>query len=209
MAEDRFDLFLTGQLAMGCDRGRAIAQLAKLFKRPPEQIKKLLVGKPTRVRKAISGEEISRLQLAFDKLGILTESQPAISASPQAAAIERHAAAAPPEALSLSPVGSPVLRENERKTVAPPVVNTSHLSVSSGDPVSTPARASAPPPPDVSHLQLLQPGTAPGGHSGGPVQIDLDELCGGISLAPAGSQLGVEREERFPPPPDTSHLRCH
>lgn len=210
MADDRFDLYLTGTLAMGCDRARAVAQLAKLFKRPPEQVEKLLAGKATRIRKHISGEEISRLQLAFDKLGILTDSQPSPTASPQSAAIDQHAAAAPPESLSLSPVGSPVLRENERHRVSTPNIDTSHLSVGSNDQIKAQHRQThSAPAPDVSHLQLLTPEEeAAQARERQTVQLDIDELCQGLSLAPKGSDMGAPQTTSPPPPPDTSHLRC-
>ncbi|MGB1456333.1 MAG: hypothetical protein ACPG7I_04230 [Spongiibacter marinus] len=128
MEEQRFDLFLTGHLAVGSDRDRAVQQLAALFKRPPDQIDKLLRGRSSRIRKALNAAEVQRLQAGFDKIGILTEARPCPEGTPQQRAIAENIGDSQ-DTLSLCPTGSPVLRENERRQVNAVSIDTSALSL--------------------------------------------------------------------------------
>ncbi|MBO6752104.1 MULTISPECIES: hypothetical protein [Spongiibacter] len=183
MADEHYDLFLTGQLAVGADRERAVQQLAALFKRPPEQMAKLLQGRTSRIRKNLDAEQLQRLQRGFDKLGILTESRPSSTTSPQQQAIEQHAEASE-QALSLSPVGSPVLREQERRRIDPVNVDISGLRLDAlGAPLQPPSKPAAHSP-DTSHLQIApQDDGTPLSQSRAVPKLDLDELCGHLSLA--------------------------
>ncbi len=183
MADEHYDLFLTGQLAVGADRERAVKQLAALFKRPPEQMAKLLQGRTSRIRKNLDVEQLQRLQRGFDKLGILTESRPSSITSPQKQAIEQHAEAGE-QALSLSPVGSPVLREQERRRIDPVNVDISGLRLDAlGAPLQSPSKPAAHSP-DTSHLQIApQDDGTPLSPSRAAPKLDLDELCGHLSLA--------------------------
>lgn len=182
MADEHYDLFLTGHLAVGADRQRAVKQLAALFKRPAEQMDKLLQGRTSRIRKHLSAEQLQRLQQGFDKLGILTDARPSATTSPQQQAIAQHAGAAE-DSLALSPVGSPVLREQERRKVEPVKIDTSSLQLDApGVSLQAPARA-APPAPDTSHLHVAPlSDDSPLSPPKTQAQLDLDELCGHLSL---------------------------
>ena len=117
-------------------------------------MEKLLQGRTSRIRKQLSLEQLQRLQQGFDKLGILTEARPSATTTPQQQAIEQHAQTAE-QALSLSPVGSPVLREQERRKIDPVKVDISGLHLDAlGAPLQAPSQ---PPPqaPDTSHLQVI------------------------------------------------------
>lgn len=183
MADEHYDLFLTGQLAVGADRQRAVEQLAKLFKRPPEQLEKLLQGRSSRIRKNLNIDQLERLQRGFDKLGILTEARPTSTGLGQRGAIEQAAQTAQ-TSLSLSPVGSPVLREQEKQAVPPVDIDTSELRL---DAIGTRLQhqsPAAPPPPDTSHLSVLpQDDGTPLSPASDTPKIDLDELCRHLSLA--------------------------
>ena len=154
MEEQRFDLFLTGHLAVGSDRDRAVQQLAALFKRPPDQIDKLLRGRSSRIRKALNAAEVQRLQAGFDKIGILTEARPCPEGTPQQRAIAENIGDSQ-DTLSLCPTGSPVLRENERRQVDAISIDTSALSLAQGGSRLQEPRETAVKAPNTDHLHIL------------------------------------------------------
>jgi hypothetical protein len=220
MSEEHFDLFLTGSLAEGSSRELALQQLGKLFKREPEELGKLLAGRPTRVRKNLGSAELKKYQDAFARLGILTEAIPclddmrtAIPSAPKPkttanTAIARHAAAAPAEALALEPVGSPVLRESERHKVAAPNINTGALSLASAGSLLN--ENNAPKPgisPRTDHLSLAQVGSDLLADKPEQRVPNIDQLSGDFTIAAPGVDL-IENPPEKPPAivPDISHL---
>lgn len=183
MDEQRFDLFLTGHLAVGSDRERARQQLAKLFKRSEQEIDKLLRGRSSRIRKSLTAGDIERLQRGFDKLGILTDARPCPAGTPQQQAIAQSAGQAQ-QSLSLCPTGSPVLRPHERQPLASANIDTSGLSLSQlGSPLE-PLQRPTPAPPNTDHLQIIDHGDGPLSGATAPPQLDLDALSAKLSLAP-------------------------
>jgi hypothetical protein len=73
MTDARFDLILTGNVVPGVSRDVAITKLAALFKRPIEQVDKLLTGKARRIRKDLDDTELQRYQETFSRIGVITE----------------------------------------------------------------------------------------------------------------------------------------
>ena len=155
MDEQRFDLFLTGHLAVGSDRDRALKQLAALFKRSEEQVDKLLRGRSSRIRKGLSPTEIQRLQTGFDKIGILTESRPCPEGNAQQRAVTENIGNSQ-DALSLCPAGSPVLRENERKHITAASIDTSSLSLAQLGSRLQDAKEQHVIAPNTDHLQIVE-----------------------------------------------------
>ncbi|QQD16936.1 hypothetical protein I6N98_11135 [Spongiibacter nanhainus] len=208
MTDARYDLYLSGELALGCDREAALRQLSALFKRPPEQVQKLLAGKATRIRKALSEDELNRYQQGFDKLGILTEArlcEPEKTQDRTAAAIAEHAAAASSEPLALTPVGTPVLRQQERPAQAKANIDVPDLSLSSVGSQLSESRPTTAIAPDTSHLSVAEAGADLGGQHQS-VERDLDAMTAKLSVAEVGTPL---REAKAPAPvsaPNTSHL---
>lgn len=208
MTDARYDLYLSGELALGCDREAALRQLSSLFKRPPEQVQKLLAGKATRIRKALSEDDLNRYQQGFNKLGILTEarlSEPEKTQDRTAAAIAEHAAAASTEQLALTPVGTPVLRQQERPSQAKANIDVPDLSLSIMGSQLSEAKPTSAITPDTSHLSVAEVGADLGEHPPS-VECDLDAMTASLSVAEAGAPL---REPKAPAPvsaPDTSHL---
>ncbi len=206
MDKQLFDLFLTGHLAVGGDRDRAVRQLAALFKRSEEQVEKLLQGRSSRIRKAIGSAELERLQRGFDKLGILTESRPCPAGNQQQRAVAEYASAAN-EPLTLCPNGSPVLREQERQRLAPLNIDTSSLSLATpGSRLQDPQAVEAIVP-DTGHLQLLAPGDQALSETPPLPTLDHDELCGNLSIAELGSELGSSTAQPPAAAPRTDHLK--
>lgn len=204
MTEARYDLYLSGELALGCDRETAVRQLASLFKRPPEQVAQLLAGKPTRVRKGLTEEALNRYQQGFDKLGVLTEARLCQQEAGSASHIAHHAAASS-EPLSLTPVGTPVLREHERPRPTAVEVDVSALSLSGvGSQLSEskPITAQAP---DTSHLSVAEVG-ADLGADRDTAQPDVDALAPAFTVAEPGTPLHDPQPAEPISAPDTRHL---
>ncbi len=206
MADPQFDLFLTGHLAVGSDRDRAVKQLSTLFKRPAEHVDKLLRGRSSRIRKAISSAELERLQRGFDKLGILTESRPSATGSEQRQAVAEHASAAS-EPLTLCPSGSPVLREQERQAFQRANIDTSALSLAATGSRLQEHQVRSVEAPATDHLSIVELDDLALGNKAPPPTLDLDELCGALSIAEVGSLLGASSPKPAPAPPSTDHLK--
>ncbi len=205
MTAQRFDLFLTGELAPGHPRGSALQQLAKLFKRPVDQVEKLVAGKPNRIRKDLDASEIQRYQQVFTKIGLISVAKPSsiddqtTNPTPVASAQTN---------LSLSPEGTPVLRDEERDVSTGAAPDTSHISLAnSGETLSDQHEAPPLPLPDTEHISLgaagddLLPPKPP------EIEIDIEALTADLSLSEAGTRLLPDKPEVAHKVPDTSHLK--
>ncbi|AMO68818.1 hypothetical protein DOK_08709 [gamma proteobacterium BDW918] len=205
MTAQRFDLILTGELAPGHPRDIALQQLANLFKRPIDQVEKLLAGKPNRIRKDLDANEIKRYQQVFAKIGLIAVAKPCNTEGQAKPPIP---AATPDSSLSLSPEGTPVLRDNERPASTASAPDTSHLSLAqSGEILSDQHETPPLPQPDTEHLSLgatgddLLPPKPP------ELEIDLDALTADLSLSEAGTQILPDKPDVAHQVPDTSHLK--
>ncbi|MBD2858178.1 hypothetical protein IB286_04090 [Spongiibacter sp. KMU-158] len=226
MNNESFDLFITGQLAAGYARETALQQLAKLFKRPVAEVEKLLNGRPTRIRKNLSPDELNKFQTAFDRIGVITEAIPCLdevtaivaSSKPISApkepentpqnAIAEHAAQAPLAALSLEPIGSPVLRENERRGVTHREVDTSALSLAQAGSILETPKTIDRPAPATDHLSLSAAGADMQDNYDDRSAVNVERFSGSFSIADKGAKM---LEEKYQKPtsataPDTSFL---
>ncbi|WP_339676705.1 hypothetical protein [uncultured Zhongshania sp.] len=198
MTEAQFDLLMTGDTAPGVDRNIAVSKLATLFKRPVEQVDKLLCGKPSRVRKNLNQAELERYQNAFESIGVITKAV----ASAQAADVPQIDKT--PATLNLCPNGTPVLSEDERYRPAVAAPDTDHLSVadsgenlSSNDSIPVPA-------PDTDHISVAPVGSTilPPAPKENPPQKSLSHL----SLCGPGTPLLDKKPEPNYRVPNTEHL---
>ncbi|MGJ8686026.1 MAG: hypothetical protein ACSHWQ_01000, partial [Spongiibacteraceae bacterium] len=123
MLDERFDLYMTGQLAADSNRELATQQLAKLFKVTPEQISSKLQGKPSRIRKNLPTSELERYRAVFDKLGVITKAEACGGSA------EQKVAAPSGGDLALSPQGTPVLSDEERSSIPAAEPDTSAFSL--------------------------------------------------------------------------------
>ncbi|MEX1665608.1 hypothetical protein [Zhongshania arctica] len=205
MTDTRFDLILTGNVAPGVSRDVAINKLATLFKRPAEQVAKLLTGKPSRVRKDLDHTELKRYQEAFSRIGVITEVVPtatephADQESPEAAAKQ----SSPSSTLSLCPNGTPVLSDDER--YYPPIAapDTGGLSVAAAGETLTQNEAIPLPAPDTDHISL-----APAGETIMPPSESKIVVApsSNLSLCGAGTPLLDPKPKTTYRVPNTEHL---
>jgi hypothetical protein len=194
MTEQRFDLILTGELAPGFERKTVVKHLAAVFKRKPEQVDKLLTGKPNRIRKDISQADLQRFQQHFEKIGAVCTFVNSSVAPDQASASvtvqpdEPETNIREPSSLQICPSGTMVLTANERQLETPTPANIGDFRIApSGTDLSEgqtrPPVASV----DVSHLSVAATGAdLSDKQSSAPATIPpLDHL----SLAKPGEDL--------------------
>ena len=202
MTDSRFDLILTGNIAPGVSREAAINKLAALFKRPAEQVDKLLNGKPSRIRKDLNQAELQRYQQAFNNIGVITKVMAATPTPVQTA----ESKILPSSNLSLCPNGTPVLTADEREHPPLSAPDTDHLSIA--DIGQTLAESDSIPPvpaPDTTHLSLTAAGTnllppaAP--------QVFTAPQNSHLSLCCVGTPLLDEKPKATYRTPNTEHLK--
>lgn len=201
MTVQRFDLFLTGELAPDQARDTALQQLATLFKRPVDQVAKLLNGKPNRVRKDLDAEQIQRYQQVFAKIGVIAVAKPIMDDATV------NNTPATNQNLRLSPEGTPVLHEDERYVVNAKAPDTKHLSLAPcGETLAELNEAPPLPSPDIEHISLDPTGTNLGAIRPPEIELDLNALTADLSLSAAGTPLLSEKPQAQYAVPDTSHL---
>ena len=203
---EMYDLYLTGQLADGFDKAQTLQRLATMFKRPVERVEPLLMGKPHRIKRDVTEAELVRFQQVLDRIGVLYQSKPTRHVEATRTASDLPGATA--SALALSPSGTPVLTEAERRQPPTPEIDTSAIGLTAtGTPMSDPAIPVPLYAPSLDHLSLATAGENLGNERLPLPEIDVDDLTKGMSLAPSGSRMS-EPDERPPPPsPDVSHLK--
>lgn len=187
-----FQLVFKGECAPGADPAAARASARTLFKASVEQIERMFSGQPVVIRNRLEEDQALKYRAVLAKHGMLAYVQPMPGSSPAAPeAAERKPAPATPARPDAPSAYSPAAGSSD----APAVEPGDRLPVA-GDKVDTILAGSG--------LSLDPVGVTLAEHQDveAPMFQHLDEW----TLAPAGTDLGVERE--LPPPmvPDVSHL---
>lgn len=186
-----FQLVFKGECTPGIEVATARNNARTLFKASTEQIERMFSGQPVVIRNKLEAEQAEKYRAVLAKHGMVAYVQPmpgvepARSESPSSAPAPTSASAEP------TPRNQPARSGGEAPTVEP----GDRLSVA-GDKVDTILAGSG--------LSLDPVGVTLAEHQEveAPMFQHLDEW----TLAPAGTDLGVERD--LPPPvvPDVSHL---
>ncbi len=230
MSDKTYQIVVTGQLAAGAQLAQVKESIAKLFNTPASKLEALFSGQRVVIKKGLDEAAAQRYVASLRAAGLLStaevlgESTAANTTAAQASApatqaaagnepglapvgvtlIEATPAPAPDidiSAYSMSPAGVELVK---RETIPAPEIDVSALSA-------------APPGTDMIHAeviparnidtsalsmsspgaQLVEPPRVP------PAAIDTSAL----DLAPAGSDVGQQKPQTPPPPPDTRHLK--
>ncbi len=184
-----FQLVFKGECAPGIDAATARNNARTLFKASVEQIERMFSGQPVVIRNKLDGEQAEKYRGVLAKHGMVAYVQPMAGTEPT----PREAPSPAPKPAPARPVtqdqparsaeSAPSVEPGDRLQVAGEKVDTilagSGLSL---DPVGV----------NLAEHQEVE----------APMFQHLDEW----TLAPAGTDLGVERD--LPPPvvPDVSHL---
>lgn len=205
MTDTRFDLILTGNVVPGVSRDVAINKLAALFKRPVEQVDKLLAGKSSRIRKDLDQTELQRYQQAFSRIGVITEVVPSAAerqADNPTAAVAKESTLL--STLSLCPNGTPVLSDHERHHPPIYVPDAEHFSIAATGEMLTQNEAIPLPAPDTDHISLAPTGATimPPSESNATAAAQASHL----TLCGAGTPLLDQKPKTTYRVPNTEHL---
>lgn len=192
-----FQLVFKGECAPGTDMETARTNARTLFKASVEQVDRMFSGQPVVIRNKLEEVQAEKYRAVLQKHGMIAHvqpmpatapAQPAPASAPRPAASEPRAQAAPSAPASgqrpaQGPGKVPGTEPGDRPNVAgdkvDDILTGSALSL---DPVGVTL---------VEHTEV-EP----------PMFQHLDDW----TLAPAGSDLGVQREVPPPVVPDVSHL---
>lgn len=188
-----FQLIFKGECTPGTDLAVARNNASTLFKASLEQVDKMFSGQRVVIRNKLDEAQAEKYRAVLHKHGMVAYIEPMAAATPPPAPARPVAPATPPpppaaapEAevpASPAPVQGITVEPGERLPVAGDKVDSilSHSGLSL-DPVGV----------TLAEAEDVEP----------PMFEHLDEW----TLAPAGSDIGVERETPPPVVPDTSHL---
>jgi hypothetical protein len=173
MAGAKFDIQFAGELLHGADPDVARARLRKLFNLSDEAAARLFDGNPIVIKRGVDTATASRFREVFRDAGALVRIVPLDNpdeapwsaqavippSEPTAEAMQREEPYGGTSGLSLAPESQSQPLEADR-TANPGMIDTSHLSLVSGDDWSF-EDCEPPPPaigfPDTSHLSLVEP----------------------------------------------------
>lgn len=232
--DDRYRMIFRGEVLEGQHPAVVRKRLGQEFAFTEAQLEALFSGRAVVVKRDLDKAAAARYQASFRKVGARLLAAPEVgpeaggtAAAPPAQAGAPQAGA--PPALDLLPLGSDLLRADERTPTAALELDLSAFEVSEpGVFVSLPVpEADAP---DVSHLSLAEPGarlTEPEIVAAPAVHVPSFEIAAaGTDLAPrradpappldlsaltfevadTGARLGPAARDPVPAAPDTSHL---
>ena len=138
MSDQQFDVFFRGDIAPGQVVSEVKERLAGLFKLEAAQVEQLFSGRPTAIRRNLDEAGAKKYEQALLKIGALAELRPvvvegatAVTATPAESPASTANTSAPSSeaSISLAPVGSDVLRPDERASVEAENVDVSGLSL--------------------------------------------------------------------------------
>ncbi|SHK03510.1 hypothetical protein SAMN05216369_0104 [Marinobacter antarcticus] len=187
-----FQLVFKGECAPGTDMATARSNARALFKASVEQLERMFSGGTVVIRNKLDEEQAEKYRAVLNKHGMVAyvEPMPGTQAKPAPVAHPASTTPEPVPAKTVSRTASP-----QPRTGAPDVESGGRLSVA-GDKVDDILAGSAlgldPVGVKLVETEEVEP----------PMFQHLDDW----TLAPAGSDIGVERD--LPPPivPDVSHL---
>lgn len=232
-----FDIYFTGKLVEGIDPEQAKQHFSQLFKTEPSQIEKLFNGKPQLLKRGCSKSEAIKYKAALHKAGLLVafkahQAQASQITKPPAQEETTTHATKTDSSLTLSPVGSDVLRDSEKHVFIEADIDLSGIQLTSPfSPVEEPEKES-PSAPDISHLSAAAVGEdllidKPASVSPPPMNLDqftvaepgvdleqlkeektlLDPDIRHITIAAVGADIIAEKKEKLvPPAPNIDHL---
>lgn len=149
---ETYKLVFRGEVLEGQHPAVVRRRLGELLSIDDARLERLFSGQPVVIKSEIDQAGAARFQAMFRKAGARLRVAPIEDRGP--ADGEPAATAFDPEVL---PVGSDVLREDERVQWQPRDIDTEHLSLLDPADVRVDPGPPPPPPPDTSRLSLLDP----------------------------------------------------
>jgi hypothetical protein len=126
MSEPRYDVFFRGDIVPGQSLNEVRDRLRQLFQIDEARLNALFSGRPMAIRRHLSAGDAERYRVALREAGALVELRPLdIPVEP----VSSDQPPSPDGDWSLAPVGTEVLRPEERIPVVPVDVDISGLEV--------------------------------------------------------------------------------
>ena len=220
MSEKSYQIIVTGELLEGAYLPEVKVKLAALFKTPAEKLDPLFSGKRVVIKKGLEASAAEKYVAAVQSVGLACSVEAMAVEGPPTAAAEKEAG------VSLAPVGTTII---DPPSVAAPEIDVSAYSVASVGETLAESPQIMDVDIDISALSVDPVGenlvehTAPQAPSidtgdlsvepAGTQMVDQEDVppaaidTGNLDLAPVGSDVGEDKRENGPPPPDTSHLQ--
>ncbi len=221
-----YKLIYRGEVQEGQHAAVVKKRLGKLLKLEGDRLEMLFTGKAVVLKKSVDEATAARFQAAFKKSGAVLRVARNAGDGVATATTE----AGPSDEFELLPVGSDLLAEAERTAVPEREVDTSHIKLA-GAVFSTrdePLHEDVGP--DVSHIDIAEPGVRLGPEVEAPdapvldvnfdladIGVDLGpvdtteprppEIAADFELAEPGARIGPEQTAEQPTAPDTSHIQ--
>lgn len=163
MSQAQYRVILTGTLASGADPAQAEANLAQLFKLPPDRAEALVNEAPVVIKKGLDEATARQYQAALHKAGWLSElrlweaSEVSDSPAPAAPTPPEPSRAAAPKPLEAS-IAPPGALLAEPREVPPLQVDLSGITLAEPGAIIGDPREVPPLRVDLSELSLAEPG---------------------------------------------------
>ena len=156
-----YKLVFRGELIEGQHAAVVRRNLGQLLSIDDQRLDQLFSGQSVVVKAQADLDSARRLQALFKKAGARLRALPVVDAAPSLRADRADEVAADLpgnlDGVEVLPPGSEVLREDERQPWIPREVVTDHISLAVADGSPLERRDPAPPPPDTSHISLVDP----------------------------------------------------
>lgn len=191
---DQYEIIYKGEIMPTLAADQVRSNLATLFKTPAEKLDTLFNGRPHTLKSGLNRDQADQYRNALKNAGAIVYLRRSGARLPGADA-------AGATGLSLARQHGYLLREDERRTVAPVSIDTRHIELASpSEPQVSHAAAPAAPPPATDHLSLAQLGCDLGpprhSHDERP-DIDIQRLA----ICPPGPLLQTHEHATPTPPP--------
>lgn len=184
---DVFEVAFSGQIAPGADLEQVKKNIGSMFKADEAKLAQLFSGKRIVIKKNIDQQTALKYQAAMQKAGAVCEVRNLSAPTPQST--PEPAAPAVSEPVPATQPAREAVDYADRDI--PPAPQTVPLDIR-GEQIADLAANLAP----VGSMMQDQP--AP--------DVPPPAVPDGITMAPVGSDLGVEQKKNEPPPPDTGGL---
>lgn len=195
MSDLRYDIYFRGECLEHHNSAQVKQAFAKLFKLDSSKLPFYFSGKVLALKKAASKDEAVQFKKRLESIGAKIYIKQAT--------IKK--AYTQPE-LSALPVGSDVLKQEERKVGQKVNIDTSHLSLEDSMWQRLSESPELPPAPDVSHISTAEVGSKVlEGYTNEEIPLPEPDISH-LALAEENGQLQESKKTHSAVAPDTSHL---
>lgn len=219
MTDPKYDIYFRGEVLPGQDDAQVKQSIAKLFKASDAKLAQLFSGKVNVVKKSVDKATAAKYQQAFKKAGAKAVITLAKDEQVKNEQVKREpikdnslkdkliaANTDKDNRWDVLPVGSDLLKPDERQHAVDPNIDVSGIKMVSPFEEIEVEEKPVPPAPKTDHISVAEVGEDMNPDRPAPPptpDLDLSEL----SVAEPGADLGDKKEKETPPAPDTTHIK--